>query len=400
MKKPFSFLLVLLLVASLSMAAWGDLKDLGQIEVSVMDSVSLVDSGNNLLAAGESLSVTKGVYFGGFGAGKDISVRNSKLKDTLALAAQDITLEDTEIGGSAFLAGYDLNIHNTAIGGNLFAAGYNVAITGENSANTVYAAGNQVSFSGTAKGLSLGGEDVFVDGVIDGDVNISANRVSISDDTVINGKLTVQSLADPMADSKAEIGEYSFSLTENTKTEIKEIEDMKESVVEFWDENGAKIKMSGWIYSLLTSVVIALLMSWLIPGQLVFSAETVKRHPAAIIVSGILLLVLVPVIFLLLCVTIVGVPAALVLLTVYILAMSLALPFAGASLGRMIFPNMPGVLSALIGVVLLKACKLVPYLSAAVALLCIVYSLGTFFQMMWNSRKKKQLALPENVYNV
>ena len=115
-----------------------------------------------------------------------------------------------------------------------------------------------------------------------------------------------------------------------------------------------------------------------------------KARTGAVLGSGAVALVAVPVTVLILCVTVIGFPCAMILLAAYILIMCIAVMFSGATLARLVFPRMNPFLSSAIGVIVLEIAVKVPYLGGLIRIAAIIYTMGTFLQFLWTGRSVRR----------
>lgn len=331
------------------------------------------DTAGNVTAAGAAEIIKDDTFFGGFGAGREVSVENSSSKDSICLAGMTVSVKGSKAGGSTFLAGKDVEITDSEISGNIAAAGEKVIID-NSSARGVKVSGYRVIFSGEALALNASGGTVEINGRIDGDASVVADRVIIGDNARITGTLSVESGREAEISDSAEIGEYVFEKT------VKEEEDTKES-------GGFMF----FIYALACMIVLTLVMCWLIPSFLDGSGELVRRKTAVMLVSGAVVLVSLPFAFVLLCITVIGIPLAFVSLLAVIALLIAAVPFTGASLARAFIPQWNKVASSLAGAAALVILVHIPYIGIIVRAGSWIYILGYCLQRMWQGRSRREI---------
>ncbi len=125
--------------------------------------------------------------------------------DDLFIAGETVTAR-SDIGGSAHLAGRDVAMQG-AVGGDLYAAGMDVRITGPVAGDATVAGyevsagevggdlritGSEVTVSGPVAGYVLAaGEEVTLNGVVEGDMNVAAERLDFGEDARVAGTLTL-----------------------------------------------------------------------------------------------------------------------------------------------------------------------------------------------------------------
>lgn len=329
------------------------------------------DTAGNVIAADEEQMIEEDSFFGGFATGRDLSVKNCEAEDTVCMAGMNLDLTSTKTGGSAFLAGYSINISDSQIGGNIAAAGEKVAISKDTSARSVKAAGKDVSFEGSAKALDICAHNVYIDGEIDGDVNVNAEKVTIGDNAKITGTLTVEAEDEADISSAAYVGEYVFDKIEKQTYSVRST-------------------VKDCIFAVICMAVMALLMCLLVPSYVAGSAEMIRKKTGVMLGSGAIVLVALPFAFILLCVSVIGVPLAFAIGLAAAAVMVASVPFAGASLASLVFPQWNRYLSAAAGAAVLVVLVHIPYIGFVVRIGAWIYALGYVLQRIWDGRARRK----------
>ena len=337
------------------------------------------DSAGNMFVSGDSVSLDGESFFAGFAAGQSVDITDSDAEGSVFAAGQEVTIKDSSVSESMFIGGNNVNIDNTQIHGNIFAAGNSVKITDGCEANAVYAAGNDITFEGETDFLALGGTNVSVNGTIDGDVTIDANNVDISDDTVITGTLTINSSTEPEISDEASIGKYEFNKVDADSNGIAKV------------SFGAMIlkKITSGLYWIVAMAAFGMILCWLFDKHLTTAANYVKNRTAPLVLSGVIAWICIPIAALLMCISYILAPIAGMLMLAYVLLLCAGLAFAGASIGRLIFPKMNVFLAALIGIAALEVIRLIPFIGGLVGIAADMYLLGYVVQNLWLNRLRK-----------
>lgn len=333
------------------------------------------DTAGNMIAAEDEQIVESDSFFGGFATGKDVSVKNCEAEDTICMAGMNLDFASTKTGGSAFLAGYSINISDSQIGGNIAAAGETVVISEDTSSRSVKAAGKDVTFEGSAKALDICAHNVYIDGEIDGDVNVSAEKVTIGDNAKISGTLTVKSEDEADISSAAAVGEYVFDKIEKQTYSVRST-------------------VKDCIFAVICMAVMALMMCLIVPSYVAGSAEMVRKKTAVMLGSGAIVLVSLPFAFILLCVSVIGVPLAFAIGLAASAVMVASVPFAGASLAGIILPEANRYLTAAAGAAVLVILVHIPYVGFVFRIGAWIYALGYVLQRIWDGRLKKKSSEP------
>ncbi len=351
--------------------------------VPVMAMESEEDSAGNVLASGDLVTLPTSPFFSAFAAGNTVDIGNAECEGSVAAAGQQINAAGASIGESLYVAGNNVTLNNVDIVGNIFAAGNAISIIGESEANGVYAVGSSVKFDGETNALCAAAGKVSVSGTIYGDVNIEAEDVEIGEDTVITGTLKVTSTKEPEIPDSAEIGEYTFD--QANKAEL-EADKAKETA-----GIGAMIlnKIGTCFFWIVAMAAFGMILCWLFEKHLESAKEYIKNRTSAMVVTGIVGWICIPIAVLILCCTCIFAPIGGLLLLAYILLLCAGLAFAGASLSRLVFPKMNKYLAALIGIAVLEAFRMVPVLGPIIGIAADMYLIAYVIQTIWLNRAKK-----------
>lgn len=361
-----ALILIIALLAGSALAARGD--------CSKADSA---DTAGNYFACGDSLaekSFPRDIYW----AGSQLSFSNCSAEGDGLIAGYSMNITNSDFGGSLRIAGNTISIADTTVESNITAAGNNISIGDNVSAAGVYAFGNIVSFSGEADYLMAAGSTVKVSGTINGDAVIDANKVVFDANTVIKGHLELTCSEEPSYPA----GVRDYSYTAGTQE--------SESDAGFGKTFGSV--MLNRLYWIIAFAVVALLLCLVATSTLDKSGEMLLAHPVAMPVTGLVTLCAIPVALILLCVMYIGLPSAGLIGGLILLMCLFALPFAGASAARLVFPKMNKVLASVIGVAILTLLRAVPYLGGLIVFASIIYTVGYFVLHCYENIKalKKQ----------
>ena len=336
------------------------------------------DTAGNIFASGEEVSLPSSPFFGGFAAGKEINTNGAEADGSLYIAGQKVSINESVVKESLFAAGEELDLKDTQVSGNVFVAGKTLDMD-DLSSNSVYAIAESVSFEGETNYLCASGTTVVVDGTVNGDAQITGDNVIIKDSAVITGELTISSSQDPDVSDDAEVGQLTFNKVDKDADTAPTL------------SLGARIlkKITSGLYWIVAMAAFGMLLCWLFDKHLSTAANYIKNRTAPMIVSGILGWMCIPLAALLLCCSYILAPIAGMLTLAYVLLLCAGLAFAGASIARIIFPNMNVFLSALIGIAALEVIRLIPVIGVLVGIAADMYLLGYVIQCLWLNRKQK-----------
>ncbi|MBR1376402.1 MAG: hypothetical protein IJ565_01110 [Bacilli bacterium] len=293
--------------------------------------------------------------------------------------AGNIVSYDGTTDGIAFIAGNSVTVKGSSEYG--FIAGNNVDVTGEfekdvfiagnivtitaNVGRDIFAGGSNVTLTGTVdRNAFLTGQNVILDNVtINGDVKIEAESITIKDTVKINGKLTYSAEVDNISD-KANIGEK---------------EKVEPTYVETYDYlDTLKERLVSYISLLLVFVVLALAIPTSIKG--VADDKLSFTQIITYIGYALVFLILVPMASMILLVTGIGLPLALMAIAIYIAAIYLAYAYMGYYIGKKIWLKNKKeenvLLEGLIGITILYVIALIPGVGPIVSFLARLCGLG------------------------
>ncbi len=155
-----------------------------------LGSASVVN--DNLYVAGANVSMAGKVSGDLLAAGANVAISGPVQADVLA------------VGGTVNVSGQ--------VGGNLRAAGGNVILSGSTGGETV-AAGGSVNYSGTtAKNAYFYAGKVYINGQVNGDLQVSANEVTLGPDAVVSGNFSYSSPKEAVMENGATVkGQVNFN---------------------------------------------------------------------------------------------------------------------------------------------------------------------------------------------
>ncbi len=391
---------VFCLCQCLTVFASDDEIDLDQdLEIDISDSFDVeadesfvTDSAGNVFSSGNDVAFLLDKFFSICTMGKTVTLNETEADGSVMAMAKDVTITDSNINESAFLAGESVTLRDTPVKGNVFAMGRKVDICGES--NAVYAMGETVIFDGTTNALNVCGGSVSVGGKIDGDVSIDAGSIVLASDLEVTGNLKVTSEDEPEIPASVKTGSYEFEKKITDEDEADPAADIGKVTAGIIAKKIAKT-----IFWIIAMSLLGIFLNLFFADQLQGAAENVKK-PFPAIIRGVLGWICIPVIGLFMCLTIVLAPAGGLLLLVYFILICAALCFAGASLGRIIFPKMHPFASATICIASLEIIRQLPIVGPVLAVIAQVYLISYVVGVLFENikrNKKKQQAVPADV---
>jgi len=343
--------------------------------------------------------------------------------DTLALSG---TYEDDMMAAGGLVSG------DVAVQGDAFIAGSNINIGGVYN-DDLNVAGSQVEISGVVKdNLRAAGGSVSIDAQVNGNVMVAGGQITIKKDTVIDGDLFVaggmividgevkgdvhvsggQVVVGGKVLGDLVIEAEDFNLTDSALVEgdlsytaKKEIGDSGEKIkgqINFEKYSEAAKKVGGalagvsimamiwdFILGLLMLFVVGLVIVLLVPESAEVVTYNYSRNLWASLLYGIIALIVLPILAIIFCITIVGIPLGLIMLVLYSVGLYLSVVFAALALGSLILKrkdqNWAGMLLSLaLGVLLLEIISIVPLVGGLVYFILMVVGFGAMIYSLVN----------------
>lgn len=333
-----------------------------------------------------------------FTAGSNVIVSGTVNGD--AYVAGGNVVFDGEVNGDLFVAGGNVTIAGV-INGNVRAAGGQIHVTGKILGNATIVGGSITVVNNTTIGKSLvaaggqliimapvgtsatlAGGSVTVGNTVKGNLLAVGNQITLSPQAHIAGSMTYYSEKQADIQSGAVVkGGVNFHKTQYSA----KIQKNAESARAF----GMVFRVIG----LITAFIIGSLFILLFPRFMQKATDQLSESPWKTLLAGFGMLVLAPVVMVLLFVTLIGIPFALLLLVGYVIYIYVAQIFAGLFIGQKITEgfklSQSQYLSLLIGLVAIALVSWVPVLGSLVGFFVLIGGMGallltklTFFKLL------------------
>jgi cytoskeletal protein CcmA (bactofilin family) len=335
-----------------------------------------------------------------FAAGRDITVTGSVAGDLLA-AGNEIILSE-KVGGDAVAAGGTVRL-NGNVSDNAYAAGGRVYVNGTIARNARLAGGDvEIARSARIEGgasiaagqahvdgaignyLQAAGGSLYLNGPIGGDVDASARQIELGPDARINGKLRYRSNAvlkqDPGAQVMGGIEQLPFRMRRAPAVA------RGFAVVMFWF----------WTFGLM--VLVAIL--FLLPG-FTNVIGTLEARPGASALLGFALLVCIPIASLILLITLIGAPLALLSIAAYFALLLVGYIAAAAAIGDLLLKWLRHkatetagwrILAAICGVFIIALLGRIPFLGGLIVFVALIMGIGAIGLQMYRAVRPAQVA--------
>ena len=232
-------------------------------------------------------------------------------------------------------------------------------------------------------GVHLKFGEVMVSGVVEGPVNVKVGQVTVTDEGVIQGDVTVEhgELLGPIEQAEGAIGVRSG---------------------EGWDWSRPFIAFIG-LMTLIGLAAMILILAVVFRNTIQRGADLMEKEHLAwnLLWGGLAILLFVP-IFVLLCVTVIGIPVAFLLFFLYPVAWLFGLILLANYLGEWILISVIKgesnfLVATILGIILLGVSVAVPLFGSIVMLVYTLLAIGISFRLMFGyfQNRRKPPAPPE-----
>lgn len=275
------------------------------------------DTAGNVLAT-EADSTPSGAEGDLYWAGQNLNLDDASIDRDIIAAGDSLSIRDCTVGGAVRLAARTIDISKTAINGSATVAGQHVVLNTGSAANCFYAMGETVALRGSAKSAALAGSTVTIDGTVDGDVEVWADKLILGKNAHITGTVNAHIAQDPERAEGAQVGALKIDRTENENTST--INDT----------------IGGIVAAALSTCFVAILLELVLPRATASAAGMLRQRPTPLWMSGLLGTVAAVPAVLLLIISIAGLSLAGALMCAVIGIALVSAAFTGTAIARMI----------------------------------------------------------------
>lgn len=330
------------------------------------------DTAGNVLTT-EADSNPSGVEGDLYWAGQSLNLDDASIGRDIIAAGESLSIRDCTVGGAVRLAARTIDIAKTAIDGSVTVAGQHVVLNTGSTANCFYAAGETVALRGSAKSAALAGDTVTIDGTVDGDVEVWADKLILGKNACITGTVSAHVSQDPERAEGAQVGALKIDRTENENTST------------------VNDTIGGIVAAALSTCFIALLLELVFPRATASAAGMLHQRPMPLWVSGLLGTIAIVPAVLLLIISIAGLSLAGALMCGVIGIALVSSAFAGCAIARMVGHNQNRYAMAAAGGVAAGALTAIPLVGDFISGVAFVFTLGYVIQIIWrNAHLKSQ----------
>ena len=328
------------------------------------------DTAGNVLAT-DSDSNPSGVEGDLYWAGQSLDLDNASIDRDIIAAGESLSIRDCTVGGAVRLAARTIDIAQTTVDGSVTVAGQHVVLNSDSTANCFYAAGETVALRGSVKSAALAGDTVTIDGTVDGDVEVWADKLILGKNARITGTVNAHVSEDPERAAGAEVGALKIDRTENE------------------DTSTANDVIGGIVAAALSTCFVALLLELVFPRATASAAGMLHQRPTPLWVSGLLGTVAVVPTVLLLIISIAGLSLAGALMCGVIGIALVSAAFAGCAIARMDGHSQNRYDMAAVGGIIAGVLTAIPLVGDFISGVAFVFTLGYIIQIIWRNAHLK-----------
>ena len=243
-----------------------------------------------------------------------------------------------------------------------------VLVDRDETAGDVFVLDGDVVIRGTVEGdVVVADGDVTIRGEVEGDVVTLAGTATLGRRAVVGGDLAYASNKPVVTRGARVAGET------------------KRFIGEIGAGAGVGIAIGFWLAVTLSLLILGLLLLVLAPRAADAVAVTAKAKAGASIGVGILAFIVLPVLGVIACVTILGLPFGIGLLMALFPLYAIAYVTTAVVLGRRIIKG-SAIPAFLVGLVILRLLALIPFVGGLIGLLAMIFGLGVLFVTLFRAR--------------
>lgn len=328
------------------------------------------DTAGNVLATDED-SIPSGAEGDLYWAGQSLNLDDTSIDRDIIAAGDTLSIRDCTVGGAIRLAARTIDIAKTTVDGSVTVVGQHVVLNSDSTANCFYAIGETVALRGSTKSAALAGDTVTIDGTVDGDVEVWADKLILGKNAHITGTVSAHVSEDPERAAGAEVGALKIDRTENENTST------------------VNDTIGGIVAAALSTCFIALLLELVFPRATASAAGMLHQRPTSLWVSGLLGTIAIVPTVLLLIISIAGLSLAGTLMCAVIGIALVSTAFAGCAIARMVGHNQNRYAMAAVGGVAAGALTGLPLIGDFISGVAFVFMLGYVIQIIWRNAHLK-----------
>ena len=308
--------------------------------------------------------------------GDPLKLVNSRVGNDVMGGGFNTEFTNAAINGDVRLLAQRARMQNAVIQGNVDLLGLEIDIDRRSAARGYYCGGGTIHFEGTSNRLIAYGQSIYFDGVVEGDVTLSAQDIYIGPNARITGLLDIrsgQNLSTLDIPASAQIGRIDTNLDHpNT---IDQITQIRGAIAPYF-------QVGSMLFLVVSFILLGLASLWGFGHKLTEADRLVHRYPLAMLVLGAIAILFAFVIVMLGAVLIFTIPLSIIVALAFGIAFIYCVPFTGASIALRLRNRIRPTLCVILGCGIGAALLFVPYVNAGVMVASMLYFVGYMVNIM------------------
>lgn len=305
-----------------------------------------------------------------FWAGGKLQLSSSRVDNDLMAAGREAVFTHVDVSNDVRLVAQTITFDNVVAQDNVNLGGFDIAIDSRSTATGFYCGGGTINYEGKSKRFIAYGQTIYFDGLVEGDVTLSAQEIIIGPHAKVTGTLDIrsgQNLAVLSIPETAQIGRIDTTL--NQPNTIDQITQIRATIAPYF-------QVGSLLFVVVSFMLLGFAMYWGFGHKLTEANRLIRRYPLAVVVLGCIALMLMFVAVTLGALLVFTLPFAAAVLLAFLLAAIVCVPFTGASLLLMLRKRIRPVLCVIIGSGLFGALLFIPYVNVVVFAASMIYFTG------------------------
>ena len=303
-------------------------------------------------------------------AGDTLGLFDSRVGNDVLAFGREVTFSGSNVDNDVRVAGQEVTFADVVVQDNVNIAAFEVEIDSASAATGYYVGGGAIDYEGTSKRFIAYGQTIYFDGVVEGDVTLSAQDIVIGPNAQVTGTLDIrsgQSLELLEIPPSAQIAHIDTTL--NQPNTIDQITQIRAMIAPYF-------QVGSMLFIVVSFILLGLAMLWGFGHKLTEANRLVRHYPLAMLVLGCIALMLMFVAVSLGALLIFTIPFAAVVLLILLVAAIVCVPFTGSSLMLMLRRRMRPSVCVIFGTAIGGCLVFVPYVNAVVFIGSMIYFVG------------------------
>lgn len=321
-----------------------------------------------------------------FSAGQTVEIKSESPVGDVALAGANVRING-KVQGYVMAAGANVNI-DAPVGNDLWAAGANIVVNAPVADNALLAGSSVVLESNAVIGrdariaagfadvkgrvtrnLKIAASGVQISSEVGGNVVVYAENLTLQPGAIVRGDLIVNSPNQPVVSPQAQVlGRLEYRPTESNRKS---------------GSSSAGGWFGSWFLTFLWMTILGLVVVWFSSVWTNRVADTLKRETGKSLLVGLVVALLAPVVFILLLVTVAGLPLAFILGAVSLVGFMLSGVFVSYLVGEWLLNQLKrwqtsDALKIVFGALIVTLVMSLPWIGGLAKLAVFFFGFGAF----------------------